>query len=55
MSLHLARGKTVDLLDDEPVATCDRCGRATWDVDAIGAADGMTQPDGHPCGGVFIS
>lgn len=34
-----------------PVATCNRCGRGTWDRAEIGTEDQMTQPDGKPCGG----
>ena len=39
--------------NDDPVATCDRCGRETWEPESVGTTDDMTQPDGHPCGGTF--
>jgi hypothetical protein len=40
--------------DAPPLATCDRCGRATWSDEVLdGDFDLMTQPDGMACGGRF--
>jgi len=39
----------------DAVAECGRCGRSTWDAAAIGRLDEMTQPNGKPCGGVFLA
>lgn len=42
-------------LDAPPLAICNRCGRNTWDVVDVGVEDRMTQPDGNPCGGRFVT
>lgn len=39
---------------DYGYAICDRCGRKSWAVEAVGSEDRMTQPDGNPCGGRFV-
>jgi hypothetical protein len=41
-------------MDAPPLAQCNRCGRKSWDADAAGTEDRMTQPDGNPCGGRFL-
>lgn len=38
-----------------PLATCIRCHRETFDADEVGQIDTMIQPNGEPCGGMFIS
>ena len=38
-----------------PLAVCRRCGRHTWEADAVGTEDRMTQPDGDPCGGLLVA
>lgn len=40
--------------DAPPLARCRRCGRQTWDAAAAGTEDRMPQPDGDPCGGLFV-
>lgn len=42
-------------LNQPPVARCNRCGRAAWNPEDVGQEDRMTQPDGNPCGGRFVS
>lgn len=41
-------------LDDPPLARCNRCGRSTWSLEQVSTEDRMTQPDGNPCGGLFV-
>lgn len=43
------------LRQDAPSARCGRCKRYTWDESLFGQEDQMTQPDGHPCGGIFVA
>ena len=40
---------------DDYLARCDRCGRKTWTPERVNTEDRMTQPDGNPCGGRFIT
>lgn len=44
-----------DYLTAAPVGECNRCHRKTWDEENLGTEDRMTQPDGGPCGGTFVS
>jgi hypothetical protein len=39
---------------DDYLAQCNRCGRKTWAQDQVNEEDRMTQPDGNPCGGLFV-
>lgn len=41
-------------LTQPPVASCNRCGRLSWSGTDLGTEDRMTQPDGNPCGGMFV-
>lgn len=41
-------------LDAPPLAVCNRCGRQSWSEESAGTEDRMIQPDGNPCGGLFV-
>ena len=41
------------LADDAPYQQCDKCHRKSWAEESFGSTCQMTQPSGHPCGGVF--
>lgn len=51
---ELTDGDLARWLNETPVATCDRCGRKSWDPEAVDIEDRMIQPDGNPCGGRLV-
>lgn len=40
-------------MDAPALAECTDCHRQTWDVDEVGRACGMRQPNGSVCAGTF--